>query len=274
MTQEREPSILEYARYYGLSRNHLEVNPLEVLPPPDDSILQLDDESLWLQLSAQAASPQAERLVAVKEASALLATTDPRQYEGCNFEGVDKVPTHRIRDIKHELPLLRTDHEMDMLNFVHHIDPNLADEFFPFEKVDDEQDEGLRWPSRCHELPELLFHKAQNEKLGIAKGVLEYVKGVLDMDVQEGNEPTFEYELPTYTRVRHLFPPDQGPGTKWNSRIDFEIRLRLLSFRGRPLRGRSNPRRKLAISTYYPIAQVPRGERSKGLIENCLRRML
>ncbi|KAL8720535.1 MAG: hypothetical protein Q9225_002627, partial [Loekoesia sp. 1 TL-2023] len=202
MTQEREPPILEYARYYGLSRNHLEVNPLGALPPPDDSVLQLDDESLWLQLSARAASPQAERLVAVKEASALLATTNSRQYEGCNFEGVDTIPTHRVRDIKHELPLLRTDHEIDMLNFVHHIDPNLADEFFPSEKVDDEQDEGLRWPSKCLELPELLFHKAQTERLEMARGVLEYVKGILDIGVQKGDEPTFEYELPTYTRNR------------------------------------------------------------------------
>ena len=202
MSSDKEPSLLEYARYYGLSRNHLEVNPLQLVPPPEDLQLQLDEESIWLQFSTRAASPPPERLTAVKEASTLLAATSAKQYYGCQFEGIGPPPLHRIRDMKHELPLLRTDHEMDMLDFVHQIDPDLENEFLPFEKVDEEQYEGLGWPSYCYELPEFLFRKAQNEKLDMSKDDLAYIGAVLDMRVPDGHEPAFEYDLPSYTRAR------------------------------------------------------------------------
>ncbi|KAI4172079.1 MAG: hypothetical protein LQ343_003826 [Gyalolechia ehrenbergii] len=202
MSQGKEPSLFEYARHYGLSVNHLEINPLEVLPPPDDSLSQLDEDSLWLQIKERAASPKPERLTAVKEASALLAVINAKQYENCQFQDADPSKLHRIRDLKHELPLLRSDHDVDMLNFVHRIDPNLEDEFFPLEKVDDEQDEGFGWPSSYHDLPELFFYKVQNEKLEMSKDVLVYIRSVLDVHLQEGHGATFENELPTYERNR------------------------------------------------------------------------
>lgn len=200
MSSEKEPSILDYARYYGLSRNHLEVNPLELLPRPEEASLLSDDEAIWQLLSGHARPLPPERFQAIKESSALLAVTNSAQYEGCEFEGIDPLPRHRIRNLKHELPLLRTDHEVDMLNYIHRAEPNLADEFFPFEKVDDEQDEGFEWPSRCHRLPEMVFHTAQNEKLVVAKDVFAYMGSLLDTRIRD-EEPTFDYQMPTYSRV-------------------------------------------------------------------------
>ncbi|KAL9595722.1 MAG: hypothetical protein Q9219_006260 [cf. Caloplaca sp. 3 TL-2023] len=200
MSEAEEPTLVEYARYYGLSTNHLEIDPLGVLPPPDESSpIDLDDESIWKQIRDMAASPQPERLTAVKEASALLAVTNAKLYENCEFEFQDLPQRHRIRDLKHELPLLRTDHEMDMLEFPRRIEPNLEDEFFPVEMVDDEQDEGFGWPSWCHQLPETFFKKVENEKLEIGKDVFAYMKEILDIRIQ-GDEPTFDYEMPTYRR--------------------------------------------------------------------------
>ncbi|KAL8943042.1 MAG: hypothetical protein Q9216_001330 [Gyalolechia sp. 2 TL-2023] len=202
MSQGKEPSLLEYARHYGLAVNHLEINPLEVLPPSDDSDLQLDDESIWLHFKERAASPKPERLIAVKEASAFLAATNAKLYEDCQFEDADLSQIHRVRDLKHELPLLRSDHDADMLNFVHRIDPDLENEFFPLEKVDDERDEGFGWPSSYHDLPELFSQKVQNEKLPMSKDVLAFMRSVFDVHPLEGDEPTFENELPTYRRNR------------------------------------------------------------------------
>ncbi|KAL8738027.1 MAG: hypothetical protein Q9181_001134 [Wetmoreana brouardii] len=199
MPDEREPSILEYARYYGLCKNHLEVKPLDLVPSPDDTLIQQHVEDEWLQLDSRITTPPPERLVAVKEASILLSATNPKQYEGCNFEGFDPIPTHRVRNLKVELPLLRSDHEVDMLNFAHRIEPNLTEEFIPLETLDDELDEGLGWPSSCHALPEIFFQKARNEKLEVAKEVIEYMRAALETRVH-GEAPTFDYEWPLYRR--------------------------------------------------------------------------
>ncbi|KAL8932011.1 MAG: hypothetical protein Q9211_006583 [Gyalolechia sp. 1 TL-2023] len=202
MSQDKEPSLFEYARHYGLTVDHLDINPLEVLPPPDDSILQSDDESIWLQMKERAASPKSERLTAVKEASALLAVTHAKQYENDLFQDADLSQIHRVRDLKHELPLLCSDHDVDMLSFVHRIDPNLENEFFPLEHVDDEQGEGFGWPSSYDDLPEMFFQKVQDEKVEMGKDVLAYIRRVLDVHPQEGDESTFENEQPTYERNR------------------------------------------------------------------------
>ena len=196
MSKETEPSVLEYARYYNLSKNHMGVDPLRYVPPPDQPPLQLDTEPAWLQSGPSITTPPSERLIAVKEASALLAVTDPKQYGDYAFEALDLAPTHRIRHLKVELPLLRSDHEMDMLNFARRIEPNLAEEFIPFEKVDNEQDEGPEWPSYCHAWPAMYFQKAQNEKLEVARDVIAYMKAALNVQ-PENREPALEYDWPT-----------------------------------------------------------------------------
>lgn len=193
--------VAQYARDHGLTRDHLAINPLDLLPLPDDSIVEQDNDNEWTIIKAAAASPPPERFVAVKEASVVLAATNPNQYEGYQFEGYDVTPTYRDRNRKLELPLLRTDHEADMVTFVHKIEPNLANEFIPAETVDDELDEGVGWPSYCQELPDKVYQDMQNEKLEVAKDVLGYMKAALDTG-GEGEVPSFEYEWPRYRRVR------------------------------------------------------------------------
>ena len=204
MSNDAEPSVLDYARYYGLSKNHLEADPLQpgLLPPPDEpeSPLQLDTETPWLQLNPNITTPPPERLTAVKETSTLLAIVDPKQYGDSLFDTVNLIPTYRVRHAKIELPLLHSDHEMDMLDFLHRSEPNLAQEFIPFEKVDDEQDEGLTWPSYCYTWPEWYFEKAQNEKLEVARDVLAYMNAALDARPKIG-EIMFEYDWPIARRV-------------------------------------------------------------------------
>ncbi|KAI4186184.1 MAG: hypothetical protein L6R41_003633 [Letrouitia leprolyta] len=214
MSECQEPSLIEYARHFGLCVNHLERNPLGVLPPPEETILQLeDDESIWQQFRERAASPKPERLTAVKEASTLLAATNAKEYQNCHFDiqDPDLSQIHHVRDLKHELPLLRSDHDVDMLNFMRRIGPNLEDEFFPLEKVDDEQDEGFGWPSSYCDLPDLVFEKVQNERLGMGKKVLAYLKSMLDIHVDDLGEMAFENVLPMYKRQNrlrdHVSPP-------------------------------------------------------------------
>ncbi|KAL9000126.1 MAG: hypothetical protein Q9169_001201 [Polycauliona sp. 2 TL-2023] len=201
MSEETEPSILDYARYYGLSKNYLEIDPLRHAPPPDDTqtTLQIDTETPWSQCCPTMITPPPERLTAVKEASKLLAVTCSQQYDTSVFDVVDVYPTHRVRYSKLDLPLLYSDHEMDMLQFVRHTGPDLSKEFIPFEKVDEEKDEGLKWPSYCYGWPEACFRKAQNERLEVARDVFAYMSAALDARLIHG-KPVFDYDWPIATR--------------------------------------------------------------------------
>jgi len=55
-----------------------------------------------------------------------------------------------IKRAKLELPLIKTDHEMDCKNFARRDDfeIKLCDIKLPLEMVDEENNEGLAWPSR------------------------------------------------------------------------------------------------------------------------------
>ena len=201
--------LLEYARFYGISHDHTKVNPLELFPPPNDLLLKPDEEPEWLTLDPGITTPPSERLVAVKAASVLLAALNPKQYES-NTESFGPIPAHRIQNLKLEPPLLRSDHDMDMLSFVRRIDPNLAQEFIPPEVVDDELDEGLGWPSSCLGLPDTYFQKAQDEKLQASKHVFAYIRDALDNRV-EGKAPGFEYEWPKPRKVGSLIVTSTEP---------------------------------------------------------------
>ncbi|KAL8905729.1 MAG: hypothetical protein Q9207_002443 [Kuettlingeria erythrocarpa] len=275
MSSEQQPSIIEYARYYGLSHNHLDIDPLELLPPTADTPLPFDDGILWQHFRVEARSPLHERLQAVKEASAFLAVTNPKQYEGCAFEGFDPLPRYRIRDNKHELPLLRTDHEVDMINFAHYIVPNLADEFFPFEKVNDEEDEGFGWPSKYLGLPEAAFQRAQNEKLEVPKDVFAYLGAVLDTRTYE-EEPGFDYERPVHSqdRARDTVSPPLLPRSPTPQPFEPSSdtgRLEFLSDHSSPTRQQAEALDRILLekdaltSSKRPIDTIGHGHEEEGL---------
>ncbi|KAL8713074.1 MAG: hypothetical protein Q9220_002934 [cf. Caloplaca sp. 1 TL-2023] len=205
MSQAAQPSLLEYARFYGVCHNHLEVNPLELVPLPEDIPLSTEDELEWAQSTSGIKFPPPERLVAVREASNLLAVTNPRLHEGSSFECDEPLPTYRIRNLKHELPLLRSDHEADMMSFMHHVEPNLAEEFIPSEKVDDELDEGMQWPSHYNELPQTYWQKAQGEKLEVAKDIFMYISSVLDARTYDSQTSLVD-DWPIYKRSKTRQP--------------------------------------------------------------------
>ncbi|KAL8948490.1 MAG: hypothetical protein Q9222_005333 [Ikaeria aurantiellina] len=241
MSEGAEPSLVEYARFYGLSHNHLEINPLELVPPPEDISIGIEDGSEWAQFNPGINFPPPERLVAVREASTLLAVTNPKLYEGSAFEGYDPLPSYRIRKLKYELPLLRSDHEADMINFVHHVEPNLAEEFIPSEKVDDELDEGMKWPSHYNELPQIYRQKAQGEKLEVAKDIFQYISNVLDPRTYDG-QVSFASDWPIRKKnsSRHAITPPLLPRSP--SPQPFEPssetgRLDFLSIHSSPTRG-------------------------------------
>ena len=82
--------------------------------------------------------------------------------------------------MKLELPLLTSDHEIDMQRFVRVMIPDLANEHLPLESLNEEADEGLSWPSRYTALPDIYSRKSTDEKLDVSPVVLSYMANTLD----------------------------------------------------------------------------------------------
>src|SRR5206468_1087980 len=94
-----------------------------------------------------------------------------------------------IVSLKQEVPLLKTDSELDLLSFGSAALPNLKNLKIPFETTDEERDEGLEWPSEYHAYPAQCDEKANTEKITISKEVLVYLQdAVRDTYLPEDSE--------------------------------------------------------------------------------------
>ena len=192
MSQEEEPSIIDYARFYGLISDHLEPHPLQGTAARDTfHSLELDDDDGLFPPNLPAYGLPQERLTvdagaaAVLSSIAALAEVPPARD--------DVIDTHHIRNLKLELPLLRSDHEVDMLNFGPQIVPDLEQEFLPLETVNEEADEGLTWPPTCYQLPGKFANQSASEKLHVSSNALAYLQETLNFHLDDHDG--FEYDL-------------------------------------------------------------------------------
>ena len=203
--KDKKEALLEYARFYGIARDHLECSPFESLPflleylhkEPDDSH---EDFSDFGEIEAAARSPLPERLTIDRHSLTYLRELRTEEQLIPQWELLPELDPHRIRNLKQELPLLRTDHETDMLDFPRRMEVDLKNEFIPLEKVDEEQDEGLTWPTKYKDFADAYFKDLREEKLGISRDVLAYMQDALDFDL-ESEQFAFEYEKTARTKV-------------------------------------------------------------------------
>lgn len=201
MSQGEEPSIIDYARFYGLIRDHLESHPLHGIAAPDSlPSSELDDHPGLSDIDFAKFKIPEERLAVDAGAASLLSciTALAKEAPSRHEDGID---THRVRQLKHELPILRSDHELDVLNFAPRIIPDLEHEFLPSETVDEEADEGLTWPSRCYELPNEYAKKSTSEKLQVSSDGFKYLRETLRFHLEGGDNAVFEYDDLPYKKV-------------------------------------------------------------------------
>ena len=202
MSQSNEPSVLDYARFYGLAQDHLMRHPLSGLQGPDDLWLQLEDPTAVFHINTTTGNPPAERLSASKEVAILLSSIITPPHDTHVFDEATLPKTHRRQNLKMELSVLRTMHELDVLEFQRRIVPDLASEHLPLEKIDEENDEGLAWPSSCHHLPQKFIAIATSEKLEVSRETLRYLESVLEPHKEVVNLLKFRDELMSYKKVR------------------------------------------------------------------------
>lgn len=201
MSQDWEPSLLDYAHFHGLVHDHLDRDPLSGFRGPDDQHLQLKD-SVGASKDAEITIPPSERLSASNDVAMLLSSVIAPPEGTHLFSESSLLKPHRHRNLKMELPILQSIHELDVLEFNRRIVPKLASEHLPLEKIDDENDEGIGWPSSCYCLPQTYNALAMFEKFDAPKETLRYLESVMKPSRKARDVPNVHDVMILHKRVR------------------------------------------------------------------------
>ena len=201
MSEEDEYTMLEYARFYGIALDHLEWNHLQELSIPCDISAQLEDPRDVFRISDTSGSLPLERLSVGTEAAGLLSSITNIGKRSRRFDEDAGFDVHRFQKIKQELPILLTDHELDLRNFAPQVVPDLENEHLPLEKLDEDADEGIGWPSIYQELPDKFFKDAEAERLALPKQGLLYLQEVLRNQSSGAEGLVFECNRLPHKRV-------------------------------------------------------------------------
>lgn len=197
-----EPSILEYARYHGLTIDHCAIHPLQSIADTR-SLPDTQDSPKLFEIDASCGSLAPERLSVSKEAAALLSSIRETPPGDCEFDVSLLTNPRRVRNLKMEIPLLLTDPALDLRDFREQAIPDLAAEHLPLEKVDEELDEGLTWPLRYENLYRQAIEKSESEKPTYSRETLLYLQNTLSSHQGHDGSWSLEDMLESSSRVHH-----------------------------------------------------------------------
>lgn len=196
-----DASVLDYARYHGICRHHGAENPLDHRHLPQAPIFlsqDLADPTGSSRLRLPPELDTSERLdidfAAVTELKAIAALSQSSQT------AEQFAHPHRRRAFKVEPPLLRTEHEIDVLGFRRRACLRLQDVKLPLEHADEEKDEGISWPTWAQQLPSKFEKEVASDRLQIPKDAMLYLHSVC---VQP---PRPEIPEPTLTKRKMAEP--------------------------------------------------------------------
>lgn len=201
MSQYMEPSLSEYARFYGLTTDHLDRDPLAGLAVIHDLPEQLEDDPELFRIDNAKDIDLNEKLFFGKQEALVLGSIMETMPQDWDLDESSWLNPHRVRHMKIEVPMLKTDHEGDMRAFRCLMIPDLANEHLPLESLDDEADEGLMWPSSCQKLPSQYMLAAERERLDVSIGELNYLQASLSLDLTSELPLSFEGNGLEYARV-------------------------------------------------------------------------
>jgi len=206
--EDGDISPLEYARLNGISRNYL------AEPLPISALLSLHvgvkegfaDDALLQQFDFGAEIKIEERLSLSKDAVSLLASVAREEtletIDSLVLPMLSRVTT--IRNLRLELPLLKSDHETDCKTFARREDfeTKIQDVKLPLEAVHEENNEGPRWPVRLSKLGSETLEKLKQERLSATKDVLTYLQQALKVEWTKDDEENLCNSERKYKRVR------------------------------------------------------------------------
>jgi hypothetical protein len=203
--EEEEPTVLDYAREQGICIDYTTDLPRLVQLSLKDAIDQ-DLRDLFEDELTNAATAAAEltnqRLTVTKDVALLLKSVltlrEPLTDDVFVTDG-----RQCILDMKQELPVLRTDAELDMLHFGTRVEPDFRDlgARLPSEDLDEENDEGFEWPAKYFAYPAQCDAKIKSEKLGVTRDVLTLLQSVVKDDFTPEDDEKIKAEMLESKRV-------------------------------------------------------------------------
>ena len=205
MSQYKEPSVLEYARFYGLATDHRATPSILQQLADAAATPHFDDYPGLFHIDETNGTPRRERFSIDDGAAVLLSSIKDVEYNRAGSSYDDFLPdVHRVRNMKMELPLLHTDPELDLQQFRCKVWPNFAKEYLPLEKVNEEQGEGLEWPSSYEKLPHQATVRSESEKLSVTRDDMRYLQNALKHNEEVDKYQIMEDDMKQYRRVRTI----------------------------------------------------------------------
>ena len=176
-----EPSIVTYARLHGLTRPPSPGNPrifteAELVGPPVE-LEYPDDQEILQGLAGR--SPSSERLSLDQTDRDFFAPIVALRIGGA------KTPDQEVlfagRQHRVDSPLLRTDHELDVILHCKACDATLQSTTWAAEPItsDCDKDESLDWPSWSFNAPTTYEHACQMEKLQVPQEAFMLLKSAI-----------------------------------------------------------------------------------------------
>jgi hypothetical protein len=164
---------LHYARLHGLAADHL----AEPFPMTYIEALQLDvpgtitENDGLLNIELPIYIPPEELAVPEGESNTFTQVLNGETPPLGNVDTsiVESLNIRQSKELRVEVPLLRSDHEQDFKAFARWEDTQFVDGCLPLEPLDDELDEGLGWPSKHHGTSARLIKETQEEKLELSR---------------------------------------------------------------------------------------------------------
>lgn len=179
---EKEPTLLDYARFHGLAVPFDSINSFSdflALNPPQ---LDLTDPPGCQDINALASALSKdllrEKLVVSHDVAQRIARII-KPPELPPWPALDQY--RRIKSLRIEPPLLPTDHDLDVKQFqgeVKRPDIDLSD-LRPI-PTDEDKDEGLTFPRRYLEVADRLNKQLAKEKLDTTREVLSTIRRLIE----------------------------------------------------------------------------------------------
>jgi hypothetical protein len=182
--EEEDLTPIQYARLNGLSCDYLaEPMPLSHIDKlRKDTHDGLTDDSHLRQFNFEPELDTEERLSISKDAALLLASV--AKEESVDWADSLVLSTLGSRDVKRmrvEEPFLKSDHKRDCKEFAKRegFEIKLKDVKLPSEIVNEENDEGLGWPSKFWSLGAEVMENLKQEKITVQRDTLVYLQNTL-----------------------------------------------------------------------------------------------
>ena len=195
-----EPSLLKYARFYGLASNHLATESLESLLNQEDfHPVEVDETGLPALALPDTHDVLTETKFRLSKKECVIFASSIRPPSAPCWKDVLPHP-RRIQKLKLEEPLLQTDHALDMGEFLQKESLDIDMLEIPFAGIDEVKGEALSWPDEYLSLANEGDQEIRREKLHTTREVILRLQQTVNDTCSPDMEAIYKEHL-AYTKV-------------------------------------------------------------------------